>query len=308
MLLMRLATDDLDTAMAATEELFPGVSAAPGDAPAHFHITAHAAAGITVVDYAVTGFDAHIALVSERFAVSELELEGRLTVGRDALDPALPFAIPPVIAADAVSIRSRVTQLDDDALLRFARADLGRDRFALRATAYAPVSPEAATHWRRVAELVRERMRDGLADEPLIGEALRQLLMAAYLHAFPTTWSEAHAPRDGHHAVPASIRRAIDYIERHAHEPIGVTDIAVASGLSVRGLQDAFRRNLDASPADYLRRLRLDRVRQDLLAADPLSGATVAGIARRWGFVHLGRFAQTYRTAFGELPGSTLQR
>jgi transcriptional regulator GlxA family with amidase domain len=76
----------------------------------------------------------------------------------------------------------------------------------------------------------------------------------------------------------------------------------------VRGLQDAFRRNLDASPADYLRRLRLDRVRQDLLAADPLSGATVAGIARRWGFVHLGRFAQTYRTAFGELPGSTLQR
>jgi AraC-like DNA-binding protein len=57
-----------------------------------------------------------------------------------------------------------------------------------------------------------------------------------------------------------------------------------------------------------LRDARLSAARQDLLDGDPTNGATVAEIARRWGFAHLGRFARAYRDAYGETPAQTLRR
>jgi AraC-like DNA-binding protein len=35
---------------------------------------------------------------------------------------------------------------------------------------------------------------------------------------------------------------------------------------------------------------------------------TVAAVAHRWGFAHLGRFASAYRCRFGEPPSDTLRR
>ena len=58
----------------------------------------------------------------------------------------------------------------------------------------------------------------------------------------------------------------------------------------------------------YLRQVRLDRAHQDLLAADPTAGITVAAIARRWGFSRPDRFAAAYRTAYGRPPRHTLRR
>jgi transcriptional regulator GlxA family with amidase domain len=56
----------------------------------------------------------------------------------------------------------------------------------------------------------------------------------------------------------------------------------------------------------YLRHLRLDRARADLLhLADVPS---VASVALRWGFGHLGRFSADYKERFGESPGESLRR
>jgi AraC-like DNA-binding protein len=52
----------------------------------------------------------------------------------------------------------------------------------------------------------------------------------------------------------------------------------------------------------YLRTVRLERVRQDLLNDATLSSVTAAAL--RWGFAHLGRFSVEYRRAFGECPGN----
>ncbi|MGN5382482.1 helix-turn-helix domain-containing protein [Streptomyces lasalocidi] len=57
----------------------------------------------------------------------------------------------------------------------------------------------------------------------------------------------------------------------------------------------------------YLRRVRLAHAHRDLLAADPHSGATVGGVAARWGFAHPGRFAALYRTVYGISPAETLR-
>jgi len=57
----------------------------------------------------------------------------------------------------------------------------------------------------------------------------------------------------------------------------------------------------------YVRRIRLSRVRAELLRSDPLS-VRVTDIAVRWGFFHQSRFAQQYRDEFNELPSVTLRR
>ena len=53
------------------------------------------------------------------------------------------------------------------------------------------------------------------------------------------------------------------------------------------------------SPIAYLRVVRLRRAHWDLRAADP-SHDSVASIARRWGFAHLGRFAAAHKNMYGQ--------
>jgi transcriptional regulator GlxA family with amidase domain len=72
-------------------------------------------------------------------------------------------------------------------------------------------------------------------------------------------------------------------------------------------VQESFRRVFDVSPLTYLRHVRLDRVRDELLESGPQAGA-VGDVARRWGFAHLGRFSAAYAERFGEYPKETLRR
>jgi transcriptional regulator GlxA family with amidase domain len=84
-------------------------------------------------------------------------------------------------------------------------------------------------------------------------------------------------------------------------------ELAAASSTSVRSLQENFRRSLGTSPLQYLRDLRLEKVRTELLSAER-GTATVTQVAARWGFVHLGRFATAYRQRFAERPSDTMRR
>lgn len=107
---------------------------------------------------------------------------------------------------------------------------------------------------------------------------------------------------------PRAVHRAVDLIEGHPERPLSVSSLARQFGVSVRSLQEAFRRNLGVSPTAYLREIRLRRAHADLLAADPDEGLTVTDVAGRWGFAHLGRFSASYRERYGEPPSQTLRR
>ena len=67
-----------------------------------------------------------------------------------------------------------------------------------------------------------------------------------------------------------------------------------------------FRRYLDMTPTEHLRRVRLKRARADPIVADRAM-TTVAATAAHWGFAHTGRFAVLYRQTFGESPHVTLR-
>ncbi|MCW2522306.1 MAG: transcriptional regulator, AraC family, partial [Frankiales bacterium] len=66
-----------------------------------------------------------------------------------------------------------------------------------------------------------------------------------------------------------------------------------------------FARSVGQSPMRYLQQVRLERVHAELAQAEP-GATTITEAATRWGFTHLGRFANQYRTTFGELPSATL--
>ncbi|PXY28643.1 hypothetical protein BA062_22555 [Prauserella flavalba] len=86
-----------------------------------------------------------------------------------------------------------------------------------------------------------------------------------------------------------------------------LTEIAGAVGLTRLALHDAFREHCGMTPQQYLRLVRLDGVRADLLAA-PLAGVTIDEVALRWGFAHNRAFLLWYRERFGEWPAQTLRR
>ncbi|MFF9490505.1 helix-turn-helix domain-containing protein [Streptomyces sp. NPDC014676] len=79
------------------------------------------------------------------------------------------------------------------------------------------------------------------------------------------------------------------------------------SPLSPRALQEGFRKHMDMTPTEYVRRVRMARAHDMLAQADPQSGVSVAQIAYQWGFTNLGGFARDYRRHCGQLPSTTLR-
>ncbi|MFI5845217.1 helix-turn-helix domain-containing protein [Catenuloplanes sp. NPDC051500] len=175
----------------------------------------------------------------------------------------------------------------------------------LRFEACTPVSRQMRGFWADTTTyLVRQLTAPGVDLSPLLVEQLRRLFATSALAVFPnTTMTGAYRPGPGR--VPmAVVRRAVAYMEENASRPLTVAEIASAAGVGARGLQAAFRRHLDSTPLEHLRRIRLERVHLELTAAG--AGVTVGEVARRWGFANPGRFAGQYRAAYGVSPVTTL--
>lgn len=112
--------------------------------------------------------------------------------------------------------------------------------------------------------------------------------------------SAARATRRQHLA-----RRIEDLLRARLADPPGIGELCVLTGATERTLHLAFRETYGISPAAYLRRLRLNAVRRELLDG---SGTPITEAATRFGFFHFGRFAADYRRLFGELPSMTVRR
>lgn len=173
-------------------------------------------------------------------------------------------------------------------------------------TGYRPVSAAAARTWLATLDFAcRTAARPDVA--PLVAGATSRLVAAAALAAFPHDGLTDPTAQDRADAHPATVRRAVAHIESHPDRDLTVADIAGAAYVTPRALQAAFRRHLDTTPMRYLRRVRLDRAHDELLAAAP-GDTTVTAVAARWGYARPGRFAADYRAVHGTSPSQTLHR
>ena len=109
---------------------------------------------------------------------------------------------------------------------------------------------------------------------------------------------------------PNSVRIAgacESYASQRQYHNVTLTDLCHVSGASERRIRHAFNECYGVSPMAFLRSAALYEVRRVLLLG-PTSRDVVSRAASDFGFRHLSRFADQYRSLFGELPSSTVAR
>jgi AraC-like DNA-binding protein len=156
---------------------------------------------------------------------------------------------------------------------------------------HAQLMLDAAETTDGVPDAYRALLRDGLA--------------TLLLSRLPSSVSSAFS-RPAPSADPLAVRRAQDYMAANTERAISMAEIAAAAGVSLRSLQDAYRKARGVTLGEGLLLLRLERFRSALLAVETHGSVTDAAFAA--GFGHLGRAAAAYKQRYGEAPSETLRR
>jgi AraC-like DNA-binding protein len=104
----------------------------------------------------------------------------------------------------------------------------------------------------------------------------------------------------------ARIRLVEEWIDAHLADPITLGRLCAIAGVGDRWLEAAFRAHRGQTPLQFVTGRRMAWVRRRLLEAR--GSVSVTQLAHDAGFVHLGRFAARYRSAYGESPSTTAKR
>lgn len=139
--------------------------------------------------------------------------------------------------------------------------------------------------------------------------AVRKVLRDNLLLAMGTMLEEAQpmvsAESVSHQSYRRLLAQAREYVLENSAEPLTVLDLCQQLYVSRRTLQNAFHAILGIGPNAWLKRIRLNAVRRELIS--PWSEReTVKEAAMQWGFWHLGQFATDYQQLFAEKPSMTL--
>ena len=142
---------------------------------------------------------------------------------------------------------------------------------------------------------------------PDLARAVSHALVVAYVDALGTAdvtgrTVKAATARRHYHLILACERLVLTT----GMIDIDLSEVARRSGYSLRSLELIFRRGVGMTPNRWFTNVRLNGALRELVAPPP--DCSVTEVATRWGFRHLSRFAEQYRSAFGELPSQTLSR
>lgn len=218
-----------------------------------------------------------------------------------------------VVVSPSDALRMRWSADCDQLMVRIGRSFLERVLAARRGRAaegalqFAPAFDwQASAAWQCVLRFLVDCAESGLEPtrQPLLMAQLQDMVAATLLAEQPHNQQPPEAPRRTA-VLPRHVRRVQQHLRAHAHEPVTATQLAEVAGCSLRSLHSGFQAYCGVSPMQYLRDLRLDGVRADLLAGQ--GDTSVSSAALRWGFGHLGRFSADYKARFGEAPSQTLR-
>jgi AraC family transcriptional regulator len=94
------------------------------------------------------------------------------------------------------------------------------------------------------------------------------------------------------------LERAMDFIEAHLAEPIGLKDIAASAGVTRMHFAAQFRLAMGSSPHEYLMRRRIERAKSHLLNTDK----TILDVALACGFRSHAHFGAVFKRLVGVSP------
>lgn len=312
-----LETSDPEIARREMSKILAPHAMVPTPGPGAFHARHHHArlAGMSVNFIRYIPGATISADLSRRFYLIHYVLNGECRLGPESggqvlvggdiavINPTEPFSLQ--TSDDCGQI---VIKLESDVL-----ADVAQKRFAI--SVEPPIRFDTAAGSVRNASIARvidlicdEADRSGAGESgPRTERMLAELLAVALIEglAHSQAGAVAHAP-DGPGIAPWYVKRVEEYIDLHADKPLTIADMTAIAGVSERALYNGFRTWRGTSPKSYLKAIRLDRVRTELLGHKSTAG-TVSDIARECGFRHMGNFARDYRQRFGERPSETLR-
>ena len=102
------------------------------------------------------------------------------------------------------------------------------------------------------------------------------------------------------------MRRFGDWLNANSDRAVYIREVCTALDVSAATLRRCCEEHLRMSPLQYLWLRRMNLARRELQQQN--RPTTVTTTAMNFGFWHLGRFAEEYRSLFGESPSSTLAR
>lgn len=140
-------------------------------------------------------------------------------------------------------------------------------------------------------------------ESPAHREQLERMVISSLLLAQRHDHVEALFA-DAPPARTRTVKRVVDALDGAPEQPWSLPGMAKLAEVSARRLQQGFAEQMGMPPMAYLKVVRLEKVRHDLIEGT----GSVGDIAYRWGFTHLGRFAEAYRRRFTETPSETLRR
>lgn len=224
-----------------------------------------------------------------------------------AMTPMAAAVFSPVEHVDMTwsgDLRQLCVKIDAKALQEHARRMTPRPLRPVRFEPRLAVST-AGDPWVAVVRLVDQTLRSCPSGVPApVVRQIEQMVMTTLLLRQPNSCSEQLLE-----PVPAAsvraVRRVAELMREEPEQQVTIADLAAYAGVSVRALQEGFRRQHGVTPTEYLTEVRLTRARALIEQSEPPE--RVSDVAYQVGFVHLGRFAQAYRRRFGITPSAALR-
>lgn len=137
----------------------------------------------------------------------------------------------------------------------------------------------------------------------LEGAFLAAICAQIALHrATGSDWSKATLPHQGNRMLAAK-----SLLRHNRDTSPDYPELSRRLGCTPRSIQSAFAAQGMPNPSQYLRAVKLNRVRRDLLQPG-IEAQSIGDIAARHGFWNWSRFSQHYQRQFGELPSETRAR
>ncbi len=96
-----------------------------------------------------------------------------------------------------------------------------------------------------------------------------------------------------------ALRKATEFVFDHLQDHISLSELCKEGAVSERTLEYAFKETYQVSPIEYIKSIKLNKVRSELHNSE---GQMIFTIAAKYGFWHMGQFAADFKKQFGVLP------
>ncbi len=119
------------------------------------------------------------------------------------------------------------------------------------------------------------------------------------LYAQKLVYHLLHSKQTGSMMMTQTInpmKRAIDFMEKHVHEPILVSSVAKTVNMSESSFSHAFKKQMGTTPQKYMHKIKLSR------AVELLSRKSVTDTAYELGYENPSHFIRLFKEAYGITP------